>query len=57
VCNDLLKLHEVDIDLYQEVRKKIEYNISVRHKHGGEALAAKRRKELAEGMENGKESR
>ena len=44
------KLKYVDIDLYEEVRKVLEYNLSVRHLRGGESkkkLYQQKKKETA----------
>lgn len=40
-------LKHVDFDLYEKVRKVLDYNLSVRHLRGGEATRLKSRKKTS----------
>ena len=49
------KLKYIDIDLYDEVRRVLEYNLSVRHLRGGEStkkLYQQKSEELADRAKN-----
>ena len=49
------KLKYIDVDLYDEVRKVLEYNLSVRHLRGGEStkkLYQQKNKEVVGGSKN-----